>query len=196
MIPANQKPKLLHKGVFMIRIASVLAISLFAVTVFGQELSTSKTSYADDDVSSKGFRVSIVKPMLSGTLSLSDGENSASASSNIKDALGISVGYANLPIQELGWSANLTHIGITQDSKTMDILRVDGNLAYAFSEIVNIKGGFNLSTITSATNEVNVTPALGYQASVGLQLHEDVWFRRRLHPDAAIPFCGQCFWIS
>jgi hypothetical protein len=148
------------------QIAAFLATALVASMSFAQNTSTAQMPTQEN--SSKGFRVSIVKPMLEAELKVSGGGQSASDSAKLDDALGFAVGYANLPVQALGWTANLTHLEIKSDGASATMLRLDGNAAYAFTNFVNVKGGLNLSKFTSNASD-ELKPAIGLQASVGFQ---------------------------
>lgn len=85
-------------------------------------------------------------------------------------ALGLSLGYASLPVQELGWTSNFTYMDIKNEGTTTGAVRADGNLAYAFNKTANIKGGLNLSKLTSGSNSNKLNPALGFQSGLGVQL--------------------------
>lgn len=152
------------------QISTVLVAALLTATAFGQEVSTLKTSVPSDGISSKGFRVAIVKPMLSADVKASYRGQSASANETLDSALGLSLGYASLPVQELGWTSNFTYMDIKNEGSTTGAIRADGNLAYAFTQIVNIKGGLNLSKLTSGSNKDKLNPAIGFQGGVGIQI--------------------------
>lgn len=149
------------------QIAAFLATALVASMSFAQNTSTAQMPAQES--SSKGFRVSIVKPMLEAEIKASGYGASVSNSEKLDEALGVAVGYANLPVQALGWTANLTHMDIKNDGTNGSMLRVDGNAAYAFTNYVNVKGGLNLSKLTSSS-DIEFTPAIGFQASVGYQV--------------------------
>jgi hypothetical protein len=150
------------------QIAAFLATALVASMSFAQNTSSAQMP-APDYNSSKGFRVSIVKPMLEAKVKASGHGQSASDSGKLDEAIGFAVGYANLPVQALGWTANLTHLDVKNEGSSTTMLRVDGNAAYAFTDLVNVKGGLNLSKFTSSGGD-DFSPAIGMQASVGFQV--------------------------
>ncbi|MEN0060328.1 MAG: hypothetical protein AAGB31_15925, partial [Bdellovibrio sp.] len=150
-------------------IASLLATVFVASISFAQNTSTAKLS-TEDNISSKGFRVGIVKPILKADIEVSSSYGSASGSSNLDEALGLSLGYASLPIQELGWTTNITYIDIANAGSSVGIARVDGNLAYAFTSVINLKGGLNLSKFISGDGHENIDTGVGAQGSLGVQL--------------------------
>jgi hypothetical protein len=137
---------------------------LFSVSSFAQY---ENTEYESTTIAKKstataayteGVRFAMVKPNLT-----SDNGDS------LGDQLGVSLGYASLPVQQLGWTTNVVLIEIRDSESTVQLGRVDGNLAHAFNEFVNIKAGLNLSKyLTGGDNRLN--PGLGLQASIGFQL--------------------------
>ncbi len=85
------------------------------------------------------------------------------------------MGYANLPIQELGFTTNLALIEMKSESSA-NIARIDGNLGYAFNNYVNLKGGLNIMKYYTGEGLKNLNPGFGYQASLGFQLNKTVGF--------------------
>lgn len=125
----------------------------------------------DDGISSKGFRVGIVKPMLEAELKFSNGGRSFSTEpTKIDDTLGLSLGYVNLPVQELGWTSNLSYMQLKNKGLDANLARLDGNVAYSFTQILNIKGGLNLSKFTSGEGVSKLDPSIGFQGGLGVQL--------------------------
>lgn len=108
--------------------------------------------------------------MLSADIKASYQGYSASNSETLDSALGFSLGYASLPVQELGWTSNLTYMDIKNESATTGAVRLDGNLAYAFTQIANFKGGINFSKLTSGSNSSKLNPGIGFQGGLGVQL--------------------------
>ncbi len=160
-----QKAKKMKKN-----LSALPVTALFAATSFGQSSSPTKVSVVDERISTSGFRVAIVKPMLSAEMKASYKGFASASSETLDSALGLSLGYASLPFQELGWSSNFTHMDIKNNGTTTGLVRADGNLAYAFNKTVNIKGGLNLSKMTSGWNSTRLNPVLGFQGGLGIQL--------------------------
>ena len=131
----------------------------FSAGVFAQNENTTSTqkSTATADYT-EGVRFSMLKPGLSND----NGDN-------LGDQLGVAIGYASLPVRQLGWTTNAVLIEIRNSDSTVQLGRVDGNLAHAFNEYVNIKAGLNLSKYLTGT-ENRLNPGLGLQASLGFQL--------------------------
>lgn len=157
------------KGKFMkTKIALLLATAFVASTSFAQNTSTAKMP-TDDGISSKGFRVGIVKPMLEADIKASYQGQSFGNKEKLDEALGFSLGYASLPVQELGWTANATYMDIKNNGESTGLARIDGNLAYAFTSIINVKGGLNVSKLTKSESS-KYDAGIGFQGGVGVQL--------------------------
>jgi len=151
------------------KITVFLAMALVASSSFAQNTSTAEMP-TNDGISSKGFRIGIVKPMLDADLKASYQGQSFSNKEKLDEALGFSLGYASLPVQELGWTANATYMDIKNEGSSTGLARIDGNLAYAFTSIINIKGGLNVSKLTSGENHDKINAGIGFQGGVGVQL--------------------------
>lgn len=149
------------------QIVAFITTALMASLAFAQNTSTTKMPKYDG-ISSKGFRVSILKPMLEMELKAKSGNLSGTDKINVNDTLGLAVGYASLPVQAFGWTANLAYLELKEGGDRINMYRADGNVAYAFTKFVNAKGGLNLSKFTSKNFE-KLDPAIGLQASVGFQ---------------------------
>ena len=148
---------------------TVVLISFFmGLSAYAQNTSVSTMNQG---VSSKGIRVSLLKPSLNVELKVSSGGKSGKSDNvSFGDSTGLSVGYANLPVGQLGWTTNLSLIDTKVDKTNLNFTRLDGNLAYAFTPVVNAKGGLNYSKITKGDDQNVFTPAIGLQASVGFQV--------------------------
>lgn len=144
------------------------ALLIFASTnVFAQ--GQSRTKALDDGYSAKGVRVSFLKPDLELKVKATYEESSFSGSNKLEDTLGVGVGYAFLPVQNLGWTTNFSYIQFKDSRDTAHFLRLDGNLAYTFTDVLNLKGGVNVSKIGGAGDADKITPGIGFQASLGVQ---------------------------
>lgn len=97
-------------------------------------------------------------------------DQSESFSETVKNPLGITIGYAHLPVQELGYTANFGYMNFEQYKEMATLLRLDGNAGYAFTEIVSMKAGLNFSKFTNGRYIKELSPSLGFQISVGFQL--------------------------
>lgn len=118
--------------------------------------------------SSQGFRVALVKPFLS--VSLSDGDESL-AFGTAKETYGFSLGYANLPIGQLGFTTNLTYI--TFEKVPLAIGRFDGNIGTAFNSIVSLKGGLNISQMIGEFSD-SLRAGIGVQGGAGFQINPNL----------------------
>ena len=151
------------------KITVLLATVLVASTSFAQNTSTAKMP-TNDGISSKGIRIGIVKPMLDVDLKASYQGQSSSNKERLDDTLGFSLGYASLPVQKLGWTTNATYMDIKNEGSSTGLARIDGNLAYAFTSIINFKGGLNVSKLTSGEDHNKFNAGIGFQGGVGVQL--------------------------
>ncbi len=152
-----------------LKITVFLAMALVASSSFAQNTSTAKMP-EDDSVSSKGFRVSLVRPNLDAKMKVNyQGTHFFDGSTKIDNTMGLAVGYASLPVQELGWTTNLALMEAKSES-TANLARLDGNLGYALNKYVNLKGGLNVIKFTSGNGVKDMNPGLGLQASVGVQI--------------------------
>lgn len=150
-----------------IQIAAFLVTGLMASMSLAQTSSVGKMP-KQDGISSKGFRVSLVRPMLEAEFKIQGSGQSFTSKSKIKDSIGLAVGYVSLPVQSIGWTGNLAYMDLKDEGDNVNMLRADGNVAYAFTNLVNVKGGLNLTKFTSE-NAKDYRPAIGLQASVGFQ---------------------------
>jgi len=150
------------------QIATFLATALVASMSFAQSTSTAKMPTQDSGT--KGFRVSLLKPVLDAEIKADFAGQSASDKEGLDEVMGFALGYANLPVQRFGWTANVAYLEVKNDGTTGGIYRVDGNAAYAFSSLVNVKGGLNVCKLTDTSSSIDFQPAIGLQANVGFQI--------------------------
>ena len=164
------------------QLVTLLAVTAVAASAFAQsqtnpEETTAVSTHYPGPTSAKGFRIALVKPVL-------DWEAEAKADSfTFKDdgefekEMGFSVGFAYLPIRNIGFTVNASYLSFNDegDSDKIHMLRADGNVGYAFNEIVSIKGGLNISDFTnSELNEYK--PSFGIQFGTGIQITKNFGF--------------------
>jgi hypothetical protein len=150
------------------QIAAFVATALVASMSFAQSTSTANMPIPESD-SVHGFRVSLLRPVLEVEIKAKFASGSDSSKGKIDDSLGFALGYASLPVQSLGWTANLAYLSLKNDGEEAPMLRADANVAYAFTSLVNVKGGLNLSQFTKEESN-DFKPAIGLQANVGFQV--------------------------
>ena len=142
---------------------------LVSSTTFAQNTSTSQIE-KQNTVSSEGFRASLLRSDLDAKIKIEyAGKTFTGENENIDTALGVAVGYASLPIQQLGWTANFAYMKLKADDTSVKMGRVDANLAYAFNSLINIKGGLNVSKLSVEDGTIDYKPAVGLQLGFGLQ---------------------------
>lgn len=160
----------MKKQVILMSLACVLASISFA-----QNSSTLKRDdLSDDQTSSQGVRVGVVKSMLKSEIAARYQGFSGSSSENIDSTTGVSLGYAKLPVQALGFTSNLTYLDFRDNGDPAGALRADGNLAFAFTKFLNAKGGINVSKFTSGKGLTDLNAGIGFQAGLGVQMTKNI----------------------
>ena len=160
------------------RVGLIVASLILASTCLAQEQMESRTQ-ATENVSAKGVRISIIKPELKADVTLRDDLGSRSGNASIDSSLGFAIGYGNLPIRQVGHTMNFSYITFSEASSKL--LRIDGNVAYAFDEKMNVKGGLNIS-------KLDVSP---FNAGVGGQVSFGVQFTRNVGLDVGYTVMNQ-----
>ena len=148
---------------------ALLAISiLLAQSVLASESSVMEMP-THDSFSSDGVRIALVKPFIAVDLRSSRG----SAVKEDVDTIGASLGYAKLPVRELGFTTNAAVMQLQKRGISHTLARLDGSLGYAFNSFAYLKGGLNLSKFVSKGIS-ELEPALGYQAGAGYQFDKNI----------------------
>lgn len=162
------------------------ATTLFAILVclalnnsaMAQESSTSlEAAIPKSQAAASGIRVALIKPILSGN----GLENVGLRNSRFEDSMGLSLGYSDLSVGELGYTASFNFINqkILSDNfvfaKNGQMVRADLNMGTSLNSTYSVKAGLNISKFTSiATAEIE--PIIGAQASVGMQATRNLGF--------------------
>jgi hypothetical protein len=129
----------------------------------------SRLSLETGSSASQGFRVGVLKPTLKQKFAVGDYANEYNL-----EATGLTIGYGRIPVRQLGWTSELAYLSIS--TAPASIVRLSTNLAYAVNGLINIKGGFNLSTISidADATQTNFTPSMGSQISIGVQITKNL----------------------
>lgn len=93
----------------------------------------------------------------------------------LDNTFGLSIGYANLPLRQIGWTANATYIEIFLAGEKYGLVRTDANIGYGFTKNLNVKGGLNLAKFVAPErirDEYN--PSFGFQGGLGMQLSKNI----------------------
>jgi hypothetical protein len=154
------------------KLIALLSLAAFAMNASAQGTNASYL-YSDSGAASEGFRLSAFTMFPSFKVKASVGGYSGSGSTSLDSGIGASLGYAYLPVQSLGFTTNLGYIQFRKDGDSAGMVRLDGNLAFAASEIIVLKGGLNVSKWTSGTILTEIDPAIGGQAGLGLQVNKN-----------------------
>jgi hypothetical protein len=120
----------------------------------------------------QGVRVAYLQPIMK--FAAKTDESGWELNERVDRANGISVGYANLPIGQLGYTSNFALIGMRESGLQQNIVRTDANAAYAWSNNINVKGGVNLSRFVGGDLGANSKPRIGYQMSAGYQMTSNI----------------------
>ena len=124
--------------------------------------------------SMQGLRLSIIKPSVEVEFKASQRGESGSDSDKVDDAFGFSIGYAKLPIQQLGYLANVNYFNYHDSRWSANLLRVDVSFGYAFNDKINLKAGFNMSKFTDGQYFEDLDPAFGAQVGANYRLTQIV----------------------
>lgn len=133
----------------------------------------------------EGFRVSLLRPMLkaelkgSGDVKIYDKNDNevGKTSDEVKNTMGFGLGYANVPVQSVGFAGQLAYLKLEGEkgSDDVNLLRLEGNATYGFTDSVYAKGGLNFSKFTSKNFE-KLDGGFGLQAGVGFQVTQNLGF--------------------
>lgn len=158
-------------------ITMILSLSI-AASAQGNGTQTStlkRPELSSNSDSTKGFRVSLLRPTIEVESKYSTSGSSGSSKGTMDSTLGLAVGYAYLPAWSPGFTTNLAYLQMQNSGadRHPEYARVDGNFAYTFGRTLNLKAGVNFSKLTNAyTRELG--PALGFQFGGGLQLNKHI----------------------
>ena len=146
-------------------------VALILQPVMAVEDSTISTQAPEPTFSAKGIRVSLIKSFLDLDMEAKAGGVTKKGEGEVEGEMGLSVGYAFLPIQKIGFIGDLAVISVHGDGDSTDrteVVRFAGSAAYAFNSNVHIFGGANYSTVTEDEDDI-VSPSVGLQLGVGVQ---------------------------
>jgi len=133
-------------------------------------VSTTPKTTLQEAAPTRSFRVGLVRPILDAKVEASSKYGSSNDTTPLSSTTGLSVGYASLPVRSLGWTTSAAFMEIVENSASAQLVRADGNLAYAFNPVVSLKGGLNVSKFTKTEQLAKLDPNVGAQAALGLQL--------------------------
>ena len=159
----------------MKRLILVTALSICSAVAAAATQSTSSTKISTTTVDTSntvnGIRVELLVPMLEFKLSAMG----RSFRESIDSTYGLGIGYAYLPIQDLGFTTRLSYLNAQENDDSVGIARLEGNLGTSLNQVVNLKGGLNMSKIvaTSGGDISDYEMGFGFQASLGLQINKN-----------------------
>lgn len=150
-----------------------------------QNLQTERSTYYRPTVSAKGFRVELLKPTGSATgVATKSNGRKEEGTSEMKDAMGFSLGYVSFPVESLGFATNLAYIQMVSGNSNSNLIRGEFSLGTAFSSMVSMKAGINVSTLPnySLTDgrdsrvSWSVNPGIGYQIGIAIEANRNFGF--------------------
>lgn len=151
----------------------LMTILLSSLTTFAQM----STAYVEDGDSSKGLRVAILKgPRDIGFDSRYEGYLIGVGNGSYDSVYGLSVGYANIPVQSIGFTSNLAYLQFKSEFDDSNAFRVDANVTFGLNELFVLKGGMNAVKFVGDSLFSDFNPALGVQAVVGVQVTPNFGF--------------------
>ncbi|MGE0632781.1 MAG: hypothetical protein AB7O96_10250 [Pseudobdellovibrionaceae bacterium] len=155
------------------KLFGILLVLVMPFSSFAQnEIST--LPVRDEAIAAQGIRVSFLAPSLQDRFRYSKGSTTATSKKEaLNSSVGVSVGYASLPINDLGWTTNLAYIQSKYAAIDIGAIRADGNFALAFTKSFNAKIGINFTKFLEMATVKNFRPNLGYQAGVGYQFYKN-----------------------
>lgn len=112
------------------------------------------TSAKPDSSLTKGFRLGILKPFYSTSVEIGLGNDEDVFFQDTEDpgvdySNGLKFGYAYLPVKTLGYIADFDFLEISMSDKSANLVRLAGNVAYAFTSQFNVHAGFNRTDLVS-----------------------------------------------
>ena len=155
----------------------VLAFMLMLVVPAIAQAQTSKTKAPKPPETkmvgnvANGFRVAVLRPSLKYRFEAESEGRKAHNSEFIDETWGLSAGYAYIPVRRLGFVGSVASMELEESGQTLNLARAEGNIAYAFNNIIYIRGGLNFSGYTSREWNDLFNPSFGVQAAGGVQIN-------------------------
>lgn len=165
------------KQIVTLLAVTAVAVSAFAQSQTSQEETSSVSTHFPGPTSAKGFRIALVKPFLDWDAEAKADGFTFKSDGEFEKEVGLSVGFAYLPIRSIGFTVNASYLTFNDkdDSDKIHMIRADGNVGYAFNEIMSIKGGLNISDFTDSEVD-QLKPSIGLQFGTGIQLSKNFGF--------------------
>jgi hypothetical protein len=158
---------------FVLRSLPSLLIS-FVISSIGFSQGANVGSFKQP-TSSSGFRVSLLADSLTAKYKFSDDLGVGSSEFKINSANGVALGYAYLPAYSFGWTGNISYFEL-RDGSSINLARLDLNLAYSFNSNLNFKFGPNIGKFYGPNIDPQIQSKVGYQVSFGVQATPNIGF--------------------
>lgn len=154
----------------MKRILTAAIIAMISSAASAQSINKKLDDSYAPSVAASGVRLSVFTSALKGQFKVSgSGYSSETEKESIDNTVGVSLGYAHLPIQAAGFTVGASYMNIHEGTSDSGQARLDGNLAVAINQLFHIKGGANISKIVKSEAANEWDPGLGFQVGAGLQ---------------------------
>jgi hypothetical protein len=149
-----------------------------------KKVQESKTTFEQtfkkpNDSITKGIRAGLTKPFYNASVDVGGkagtGTFSDSSSPDVNYTNGLKVGYAYLPVGTLGYIADFDYLEVNIEGRSTNIVRLDGNAAFAFTPMINLHMGINYARNVGKGASL-WDPGYGAQFGVGFQFARNLGF--------------------
>jgi hypothetical protein len=161
----------------------VAVLSVFSVSAFAQTITTQLETETPTVQVSKGVRVTAIKPVLEQRYSSFFPGEAGTVKRRLNpddEAFGIAIGWADVPVRDLGWTTNLSYIDLGEQNNEEDridargLARFDANLAYGFNSKFTGRIGANMTKFVQGDLGEELAAGLGGQSSLGFQISKNL----------------------
>lgn len=137
------------------------------------------TSEQPDRLLTKGIRLGFSKPYYSTSVDFSV-NSPGLVVQNTEDpgvdySNGLKLGYAQLPVKAIGYIADFDFLEVSIGDKSANLVRLAGNVAFAFTPQFNVHAGFNRTDLVSK-GASKWDAGTGTQIGVGYQFTRQMGF--------------------
>jgi hypothetical protein len=159
-------------------VASLMIFSAVANAQGGQTSARQSDTY-ERPYAAKGVRFGLFASALEFEVEAERGNNKSSSDDlKIDQTVGISAGYAWMPVGRVGFTGALSFMEVTEkedgEKGTLALGRIDGNVGYAVNEMFYFKGGLNVSSFMQSDTREELGPSIGLQTYLGLQFTKNL----------------------
>lgn len=120
-----------------------------------------------------GFRFGYSRPLYAAGIDVSlnfDAGPVETGDLTVDYANVLTFGYEYLPIQSIGYIADLNYMEVRLDGRSANLARIQGSGAFKFNTLINLHAGLNISDLVSKGASQWDRSSPGMQAGLGFQL--------------------------